>query len=179
MTIRSHTAAQKGKAMSAIDKRTAIMLWGVAIVVIVGGVFLAVRLWSLDWPVLMAILLVFGIMVIIAAVGWWRNRHSKAERITRNILKRLEGAAASRRARGRSADGGGGGVVLMTSDLDIYRSAAVLVREHGEDAALEATQRADAMLEKGDLEGHAVWKRIGEAVEELQQKERREGEAAH
>ena len=47
--------------MSAIDKRIAIMLWGVAIVVIVGGVFLAVRLWNLDWPVLMAILSVFGI----------------------------------------------------------------------------------------------------------------------
>ncbi len=48
--------------MSAIDKRIRIMLWGVAIVVIVGGVFLAVRLWNLDWPVLMAILSVFGIM---------------------------------------------------------------------------------------------------------------------
>ncbi len=28
--------------------------------------------------------------------------------------------------------------------------------------------RADAMLEKGDLEGLAVWKRILRAVEELQ-----------
>ena len=35
----------------------------------------------------------------------------------------------------------------MTSDLDIYRTANVLIREHGEDAALEAAQRADAMLE--------------------------------
>ncbi len=26
----------------------------------------------------------------------------------------------------------------MTSDLDIYRTANVLIREHGEDAALEA-----------------------------------------
>ncbi len=43
----------------------------------------------------------------------------------------------------------------MTSDLDIYRSANVLIREHGEDAALEAAQRADAMLERGDLEGQA------------------------
>ncbi len=41
----------------------------------------------------------------------------------------------------------------MTSDLDIYRSAQVLIREHDEDAALEAAQRADAMLEKGDMEG--------------------------
>ena len=39
----------------------------------------------------------------------------------------------------------------MIPDLDIYRSAAVLVHEHGEDAAIEATMRADAVLEKGDL----------------------------
>ncbi len=41
----------------------------------------------------------------------------------------------------------------MTSDLDIYRTAPVLIREHGEDAALEAAQRADAMLDKGSLDG--------------------------
>ncbi len=67
----------------------------------------------------------------------------------------------------------------MIPDLDIYRSAAVLIREHGEDAALEAAQRADAMLERGDMEGAAVWRRILGAVEELQRKERREGEPAH
>ncbi len=37
----------------------------------------------------------------------------------------------------------------MTSDLDIYRTANVLIREHGEDARIEAAQRGDAMLEKG------------------------------
>ena len=67
----------------------------------------------------------------------------------------------------------------MTSDLDIYRSASVLIREHGEDAALEAAQRADAMLEKGDMEGAAVWRLVLKAVEELRRKERREGEATH
>ena len=66
----------------------------------------------------------------------------------------------------------------MPSEIDIFRSAAVLIREHGEDATLEAAQRADAMLEKGDMEGCAVWKRIVRAVEELHRKERREGEAA-
>ncbi len=67
----------------------------------------------------------------------------------------------------------------MTSDLDIFRTANVLIREHGDDAALEAAQRADAMLEKGDMEGAAVWRRVLKAVEELQRKERREDEAAH
>ena len=67
----------------------------------------------------------------------------------------------------------------MPSEIDIYRSASVLVREHGDGAALEAAQRADAMLERGDMEGCAVWKRIVAAVEEIQRKERREEEAAH
>ena len=48
----------------------------------------------------------------------------------------------------------------MTSDLDIFRTANVLIREHGEDAALDAAQRADAMLEKGSLDGQRVWKRV-------------------
>ncbi len=56
----------------------------------------------------------------------------------------------------------------MISDLDIDRSANVLVKRHGEDAPIEAAMKADAMLEKGDLDGAAVWKRILRAVEELQ-----------
>ena len=67
----------------------------------------------------------------------------------------------------------------MTYDLDIYRSATVLIREHSAGAALEAAQRADAMLARGDMEGCAVWKRILAAVEEMQRKERAPGEAAH
>ena len=59
----------------------------------------------------------------------------------------------------------------MISDLDIFRSAQVLIREHGEGTAIEDSQHADAMLEKGDLEGQAVWKRIIEAVEEIQRME--------
>ena len=56
----------------------------------------------------------------------------------------------------------------MTSDLDIYRSAQALIKQHGKDAPIEAAMRADAMLDKGDLDGCAVWKRILRAVEELQ-----------
>ncbi len=59
----------------------------------------------------------------------------------------------------------------MISDLDIYRSAAVLIREHGKGAAVEAASRADAMLEKGDFDGQKVWKRILAAVQELQRME--------
>ncbi len=52
----------------------------------------------------------------------------------------------------------------MIPDLDIYRSANLLVRHHGQDAPIEAAMRADAMLESGDLDGYAVWKRILRAV---------------
>ncbi len=63
----------------------------------------------------------------------------------------------------------------MIPDLDIYRSAQVLVKRHGEDAPIHAAMRADAMLEKGDLDGAAGWKRILMAVEELLSKERPAG----
>ncbi len=56
----------------------------------------------------------------------------------------------------------------MIPDLDIYRSAQVLVKHHGADAPIKAAMRADAMLEAGDLDGYAVWKRILRAVGELQ-----------
>ena len=67
----------------------------------------------------------------------------------------------------------------MPSEIDIYRSASVLIRERGEGAALEAAQRADAMLARGDMDGCAVWKRIVAAIEEIERTQRREEEAAH
>ena len=39
--------------------------------------------------------------------------------------------------------------------------------------------RADAMLEAGDLNGYAVWKRILRAVEELQETAPKSGERYH
>ena len=55
----------------------------------------------------------------------------------------------------------------------------MLVKHHGEDAPVEAAMRADAMLEKGDLGGYAVWKRILRAVGELRRAESKSGEAVH
>ncbi len=56
----------------------------------------------------------------------------------------------------------------MIPDIDIYRSANLLVKQHGQDTPIHAAMRADAMLEAGDLDGYAVWKRILRAVGELQ-----------
>ncbi len=59
----------------------------------------------------------------------------------------------------------------MISDLDIYRSANELIERHGEDAPIHAAMRADERLAAGDMEGDAVWLRIGRASEELRQRE--------
>ncbi len=67
----------------------------------------------------------------------------------------------------------------MIPDLDIYRTASVLVKRHGRDAPIHAAMRADAMLEKGDLEGQAVWTRVLRAVGELQETAPKSGEAFH
>ncbi len=67
----------------------------------------------------------------------------------------------------------------MTSDLDIYRSAQVLVKHHGQDAPIHAAMRADELLEAGDLDGCTAWRRILRAVEELQRAKPVSGEVSH
>ena len=62
-------------------------------------------------------------------------------------------------------------MAAMVSDLDIYRSANLLIDQHGEDAGLKAAMRADAMLERGAMAGAATWRHIIKAVEELQRTE--------
>jgi len=56
----------------------------------------------------------------------------------------------------------------VVSDLDIYRSAKVLLDQHGEGATREAETRAESLAAKGVAEGAAVWRRILVAVRELQ-----------
>ena len=59
----------------------------------------------------------------------------------------------------------------MTSDRDVYATAKLLLKRHGDTAWFEAAQKADAMLEAGDMEGAATWKRVLAAVRELQDRE--------
>ena len=67
----------------------------------------------------------------------------------------------------------------MILDLDIYRSAQLLVKVLDQDAPIHAAMNADAMLNKGDLDGYAVWKRILRAMDELQGRVPKSGEAVH
>jgi hypothetical protein len=55
----------------------------------------------------------------------------------------------------------------MIPERDIWRAANLLIREHGADAEIVATRRADEMLERGDHEGKLVWLRIQRAIVEF------------
>ncbi len=55
----------------------------------------------------------------------------------------------------------------MVDDIDVYRSAKLLVDQHGDEAPIHAAMRADAMLEKGDVKGAAVGRAILRAANEL------------
>lgn len=53
-------------------------------------------------------------------------------------------------------------------EIDIWRAAKLMLDQHGQDAQLEAVEKATLMVERGDLAGQRVWLRIFEAIGELQ-----------
>ena len=55
----------------------------------------------------------------------------------------------------------------MPDEIDIYRSAKLLIDQLGEAALIFASQQADACWERGNLDGKAVWIRVIRAIKEL------------
>ena len=68
---------------------------------------------------------------------------------------------------------------MTIDDIDIFQAAAVLIKEHGHAAQLQAIKRATKMLDAGDVDGYAVWKRIVDAIKDMQREAPREGEPRH
>jgi hypothetical protein len=56
----------------------------------------------------------------------------------------------------------------MISDLNLYRPAVLLVRQHGERAEVVAAERLFLMQEREDHAGCRVWERIRRAIIDLQ-----------
>jgi hypothetical protein len=67
------------------------------------------------------------------------------------------------------AAGGVSGCVASATlcELDIWRTAGLLLREHGYDALRIAVQRRDKLRADGDLDRMIVWNRIITAMDEL------------
>jgi hypothetical protein len=68
---------------------------------------------------------------------------------------------------------------MPITDIDVWRGAEVLIKQHGEDAAIVAAQRADELLAQGDIEGQIVFKRIVAAINELRRQKPNPGETVN
>jgi hypothetical protein len=58
----------------------------------------------------------------------------------------------------------------VTSEIEIWRAANLLLKRYGDRARAEGTARADALAAAGDREGAVVWHRITDAVTQLANK---------
>jgi len=57
--------------------------------------------------------------------------------------------------------------VSVVSRIDIARSAALLIQQHGEEAWTEAAVKYFEMKERGDEKGMRVWRLIAGVLNEL------------
>jgi hypothetical protein len=48
----------------------------------------------------------------------------------------------------------------VISDRDVWQAAVLVVKRYSDDAMLEAAERADQLLDEGDLAGAETWHRI-------------------
>ena len=53
------------------------------------------------------------------------------------------------------------------SDIEVYQTAAAVIKQHGDAAYVHAAMRADELLDQGDIDGRSVWKRVVAAINEL------------
>ena len=68
---------------------------------------------------------------------------------------------------------------MTVDDIDIYRAAKLLIDKHSDEAAIIAIKHATKMLDDGDVDGYAVWKRIVDAIKDTRRETPRPGEQRH
>jgi len=67
----------------------------------------------------------------------------------------------------------------VVDDRDVWEPALLMVKRCGDDAMLEASERADQLLEEGDMASAETWHRILNAIKRLQAKAPAEGKKVH
>jgi hypothetical protein len=55
----------------------------------------------------------------------------------------------------------------MIPDIDIWRCAALMIKQYGDAADIEAAACADEYETKGERDGRRVWMRILKAIDQL------------
>jgi hypothetical protein len=65
------------------------------------------------------------------------------------------------------------------TELDVWRSADLLMKRYGTEATIVAVKRVAALMDVGDLEECASWLRIARAIVSLLRQKPREGEAVN
>jgi hypothetical protein len=58
----------------------------------------------------------------------------------------------------------------MISEWELWACANEMIRQHGNDAAIHAAMRLDALFEKGDQAGVVTWRLILARINELSAK---------
>jgi hypothetical protein len=53
-------------------------------------------------------------------------------------------------------------------EIDIWRVANLMLKRYGEEADIESAIRAEELAEKGDWTGEAIWRRIIDAIGQLE-----------
>ena len=55
----------------------------------------------------------------------------------------------------------------MADQINIWRTARLMIELHNVDAEIRAAQRADELLDAGDVDGARVWKMVSRHIKEL------------
>ena len=64
-------------------------------------------------------------------------------------------------------------------DIHIFRAAALLIKERGDEAGVHANTEFNNTMADGNIEGAATWLRIAKAVNDLLRETPRPGEQRH
>ena len=56
----------------------------------------------------------------------------------------------------------------MIPEIDIWRVANLMLKRYGDEADIESAIRAEELADAGDRAGEAVWRRIVDAIGQLE-----------
>ena len=56
----------------------------------------------------------------------------------------------------------------MIPEIDIWRVANLMLKRYGDEADIESAIRAEELAEAGDRAGEAIWRRIIDAIGQLE-----------